>query len=177
MNETSKPIRRWYQFRLRALLIAVLVLSLPLSWFAVKMEKARKQKEAVEAIHDFGGTTYYHLPRLARTPMEFVELPRTPPITPRQPGMLRAFLGNDFFDDVVMVDLGARNIADSGLEHLKGLTNLEILSLEHTPVSDAGLEHLKGLAKLGELYLNDTQVTLEGIRMLEEALPNCKIEY
>jgi len=31
-------------------LLAVLVISLPLSWFAVRMNKARKQRAAVEAI-------------------------------------------------------------------------------------------------------------------------------
>ncbi len=56
---TEPPKRRWLQFRLRTLLIAVLVLSLPLSWFAWRMEKARKQREAVEVIRGTGGYTIY----------------------------------------------------------------------------------------------------------------------
>ena len=54
MNEVVRPKRRFLQFRLRTLLIAVLVLSLPLSWFAVKMERARRQREAVEVIERLG---------------------------------------------------------------------------------------------------------------------------
>ena len=41
--------------------------------------------------------------------------------------------------------------------------------------TDAGLEHLKGLSNLQELYLGKTQVTDEGIKKLQQALPNCEI--
>ncbi len=41
--------RRWLQFRLRTLLIAILVLSLPLSWFAARMERALMGSEAWES--------------------------------------------------------------------------------------------------------------------------------
>ena len=51
--------RRWFQFRLRTLLTAVLVLSLPLSCFAVRMDRARRQREAVEAIKHIGGEVWY----------------------------------------------------------------------------------------------------------------------
>ena len=53
------PNRRWFQFRLRTLLIVVLVLSLPLSWFAVRMERARRQRAAVEAVSELGAIVYY----------------------------------------------------------------------------------------------------------------------
>ena len=39
-------------------------------------------------------------------------------------------------------------VTDAGLEHLKGLTQLQGLSLSGTQVTDAGLEHLKGLTQL-----------------------------
>ena len=84
-------------------------------------------------------------------------------------------------------------VTDAGLEHLKGLTSLQSLSLQSLSlfnsrpvtsdgrkfsfpkVTDAGLEHLKGLSSLKELYLQGTQVTDEGVKKLQEALPNCKI--
>ena len=44
-------------------------------------------------------------------------------------------------------------MTDAGLEHLKGLTNLQSLDLTFTKVTDAGLEHLKGLTKLQSLDL------------------------
>lgn len=59
MTDESPKRRRWFQFRLRTLLIAALVLSLPLSWFAWRMEKAKRQREAVQAIEKLGGEAYY----------------------------------------------------------------------------------------------------------------------
>ena len=44
-------------------------------------------------------------------------------------------------------------VTDAGLEHLKGLTSLQILVARQTQVTDAGLEHLKGLTSLQGLDL------------------------
>ncbi len=74
------------------------------------------------------------------------------------------------------VELDATQVSDAGLEHLQGLTKLTMLVLGNR-VSDAGLEHLKGLTKLEFLWLWDTQVTDEGVEKLQQALPNCEIEY
>ena len=53
-NEPPKR-RRWFQFRLRTLLIAILLLSLPLSWFAVRLNKVRKQELTIKEIYRLGG--------------------------------------------------------------------------------------------------------------------------
>jgi hypothetical protein len=52
---------------------------------------------------------------------------------------------------------------------------LQSLDLSYTRITDAGLEHLRGLTNLALLNLRDTQVTDGGVKKLEEALPNCKI--
>ena len=44
-------------------------------------------------------------------------------------------------------------MTDAGLEHLKGLSQLQRLDLASTQVTDAGLEHLKGLTQLQTLDL------------------------
>ena len=41
---------------LRALMLLVLLVSIGMSWLAVRMERARKQWEAVEAIERLGGS-------------------------------------------------------------------------------------------------------------------------
>ena len=44
-------------------------------------------------------------------------------------------------------------MTDAGLEHLKGLTQVQSLNLSQTEVTDAGLKHLKGLTQLQSLNL------------------------
>ena len=57
-------------------------------------------------------------------------------------------------------------VTDAGLEHLKGLTQLQSLSLMGAKVPDR-LENLKGLRKLRELCLMETHVTNAGLEHLE----------
>ena len=47
--------------------------------------------------------------------------------------------------------------------------------MDSTQVTDAGLEHLKGLTNLQLLWIAKTQVTDEGVKKLQQALPNCEI--
>ena len=68
------------------------------------------------------------------------------------------------------------NAADAGLAHLAGLTNLEVLSLDHTLITDAGLGHLEAMRSLNELDLRGTQVTDAACDRLEAALPNLRIQ-
>ncbi len=66
---TSPPNRRrWYQFRLRTLLVFMLLVCVGLSWFSVKMDQARKQREAVEAIRKAGGFALRTYPRTCERP-------------------------------------------------------------------------------------------------------------
>jgi hypothetical protein len=66
-------------------------------------------------------------------------------------------------------------VTDAGLEHLKGLTQLQTLLLDNTAVTDAGLEHLKGLTQLKSLHLGGTKVTDAGVNELRKALPHVEI--
>ena len=56
---------------------------------------------------------------------------------------LGAKITKDDQGQVIRVNLYATRITDAGLVHLKGLTNLQHLSLDATKVTDAGLGHLK----------------------------------
>ena len=64
-----------------------------------------------------------------------------------------------------------QRITDAGLAHLRGLSELEYLSLTATRVSDAGLDTLRGMPKLSTLNLPDT-VTDGGVKKLAGHLPN-----
>jgi len=182
MNDSDPPkpkrLRRWYQFSLRTLLVFMLVCGAGLGWFAMKMQRAKRQQEAVEAILKVGGKVFYDY-QLDETGAK-----ATPPV------WLRKSLGDDFFFDVIHVIfvgthvtdaelenlerltslewlvVRGRNVTDAGFEHLKGLTSLEELTFYGDHVTDAGLENLKGLTSLESLDLEDTCITGEAFEHL-----------
>ncbi len=185
---------RWYQYSLRSLLLFLLLVSLGMSWVAVRMKRARRQEGAVEEIEKFGGWARYDYEvQQSNRPL--------PSAGPPGPAWLRNLLGEHFFATVVDVhlagtqitdaslerlkrltqlqtlDLWETKITDAGLEHLEGLTQLQVLDLWRAHVTDAGLKHLKGLTQLQTLGLCETKVTYEGVKGLQQAMPKCRIEW
>lgn len=65
------------------------------------------------------------------------------------------------------------DVTDAGLEHLKGLSRLRVLSMAKSKVTDAGVEHLKGLKALQELDLGYAKITEVGLKCLK-GLPNLR---
>ena len=54
---------------------------------------------------------------------------------------------------------------------------LESLDISGTGITDKGLEYLTGLTNLMTLHIYDTTVTPAGVAKVQEALPNCEINY
>jgi len=173
----------------------VLLLSVGLGWFALKMREAERQRKAVEAIRAAHGQVFYDY--------EFDEedILRLDMADPPTPAWLRRLVGDDFFADVVeagfnvvsarrvdeavlehinglphlhSLDLCSTQVTDAALENLKGLTDLEILNLSRTHVTDAGVKHLKGLRNLACLDISGTQITDAGLEHLKGL---SKLEY
>ena len=156
-----KPRRRCWQFSLRTLFVVVLLFAVPCSWFAVKMQQARTQREVVRTLREGGADAFYDF--------ESVESRSSiPKAEPPAPAWLLELLGVDFFCDVVAVYGYGHDFTDQDAAHLEGLTGLEVLCLPGTQVTDAGVEHLKGLTTLIVLDLTGTQVTDAGVDHLNE---------
>ena len=142
-----KPRRRWLQVSLRTLLILVTLLSIGLGWF---VHRGERQRRAVAAILEMGGSITYDSPAAAA---EFFDFDRWLPL--------------DCFDDVCIVDLYASKVTDAGMMHVKVLPRLEGLKLAETHVTDAGLTHIQKLTELKWLTLDGTDVTDAGLAQLE----------
>ena len=108
------------------------------AWFGWKLDETRREQVVVAEFEKLGGGVLHH-----------------------------EMKGPDWlawhFRKVQAMGLIDTQVTDAGLVHLKGLTNLEVLSLEGTQVTDAGLVHLKRLTNLRWLDLSDTQVTDAGL--------------
>ena len=96
-TQERQPNRRWLQFSLRSLLVFVLIVSIPCSWFAVRLRKAERQKAAVEEFGKAGGWVSYDFEPPGDPSNPF--FPRGRPVPP-YPAWLVKQLGIDFFSDV-----------------------------------------------------------------------------
>jgi hypothetical protein len=118
---------------------------------------------------------------------------RLPPL-PHLRGLtmnLAAFHGEglEYLRDIEVLDLTDAGIDDAVMPKFAAMRKLHILSLAGTNITDAGLEHLRGLSELRILFLGqetrfdlkprlatDIKITAKGVKRLQQALPNCKIE-
>ena len=144
-------IFRWrFQFSIRSLLVLVVAVALPFSWLAVEMKKARQQREAVEAFKNMGYASCLY-------DCQIMEDGTTlPDSMPEDWKLLRSLLSDDFFNDVIEVEIGPWSnpppTLDSDLMHLRQLPGLKRLKLIFG--TDAGrMENLRVLTHLKTLLL------------------------
>ena len=140
--------RRWYQFSLRAFLIAVFVFAVVCGWLVLK---ARQQERAVAAIRAAGAEVGYDHSSERRVPEWLVR-----------------WLGVDFFDSVTSLHVYKNSsLGDADLELFQSLPELQCVYIDRTSIGDAGMKHLRGLTQIEFLYLDRTCITDEGTESLE----------
>jgi Leucine Rich repeat len=176
--DPPKRKRRWFQFSLRTLMILTLLVCVGMATWVIPMKnRAERQKAAVAVILKEGGEVDY----------DYWPLRKEPP----GPIWLRKLLGDDFFTTVdgvtLKTDAGMKllddlpklrnvrvrpagsigaapeKLTDAGITHLKGLTQLATLQLQHTAMTDAGVASFKGLTELNILELDYTNLTDSGL--------------
>lgn len=182
------------RFTLKALLAAVLVLSLGLTALSLATSRARQQARAVQQLEAAGATIYYDF-------HHFQDPTRGGSISgSREPDnwiWLRAILGHDFFSTVYQVQFtdlhwytdprhtfgpdtvqtkASRN-ADEFVRLLAPIYGMEYLILESCNVTDAAIPALAKLQTLKHLRLNDTHVSQDGFEELQRSMPNCDIYW
>ncbi len=175
----SLIFRLRFQFTIRSLLVLTVAVALPCSWLAVEMKKAREQRELFGTYEKAGGLLQYNVQDW-RTGYSEKPVTRTPMLA-----WAEELLGTDFFQHVARAcphpnyrsdARFQRGITDEELAQLQRCTHLRVLDLEgFACVTDAGLVHLTVLTRLEEVNLRNTRVTDEGVKRLQQALPNCKI--
>lgn len=165
-TEPTPTRRRWFQYRLRTLLIVMLVVSLGMGWVMKERRRIAEQRESLKAagfrylinevsfLHDvhemFFGFDFRFASGIDGT------------IETTDSGLVH-LAG---LTQLQSLSLQGRQVTDAGLAHLRTLTQLQTLSLHDMQVSDAGLIHLQGLKQLQYLSLGGTQVTDAGLAHL-----------
>ena len=171
------PKLRWYQWRLRSLFILTFLVAIGMSYVAVEMRDQRRQKAAAQEITKAGGIVTSEPTWLGKL-LRDESLVRVTSVNFSGKSVTNAELVHlEGLSQLHTLWLEETQVTDAGLVHLQGLRQLRSLLLGNTKVTDAGLVHLQGLRQLGRLQLSGTKVTDHGVKRLQQALPNCTIEW
>ena len=80
--------------------------------------------------------------------------------------------------ELTWLNLDKTTITDAGIASLVPLQKLEWMHLGSNDLTDASVESLAQLKGLKQLILTfNPGITADGQAKLQEALPNCKIEF
>ena len=140
-------MRRYLQFSLRTLLLAVTVFAVCLG---VLCREARIQEDIRARVQVLGGRAdYFH--ELEHYGSCFYRPASTP--NPRRLAWLTDFIGRDFFYRVFMVNLDGTNAADEDLE---------------------AISRLRGIQRI---RLVGTRVTIDGVCQFQREHPDCRIAW
>ena len=153
MTDRVKTKRRRIQLAIsvRMLMVAVLVTAVGLSW---QVQRARPQRLAMEAIRRIGGSLTFHHQMVNGKYDEDAE--------PACPRWLRKRVGQEYFVEVVGVNLCGRPITDAELAPFLDLRHLHELAAHRTRVTDAGLAKLDRLSGLEWLDFRRRQSPTQG---------------
>jgi hypothetical protein len=156
--------RRWLQVSLRTLLVLLTAICIWLGW---QVERARKQREAINAIAERGGGTSYVWEIEPKDGMGRSTKPACP-----LPDWIRQLFGDDLLFPVSTVWLGP-NFTDDDLSIIQSFdsSRLLALNLSGSKITDSGLARLPRMARLRTMGLDNTSITDDGLRHLAK-FPN-----
>ncbi len=190
------PTRRWFQFRLRTLLVLMVVFGLVMGWVRIERDKIQERNALISSasfqLSDFVPQPHWHTLAFGEDPCGFakyidarvrandtniksiegahnlhsLDLNGTKQLTSSG---LKSLEGLTSLKRISL--RGSNNIDDACLRHFRFLSKLEWLCFDWTNVTDDGLVHLNGLKHLKNLYLEGTVVDGHGLRHLS-GLPN-----
>jgi len=165
MTQSSSPVTvqrtRWLQFSVRTLLLVVAVLSV---WLGLRVNAARRQRAAVIAIQQLGGTVCYDYQIKRDGTGRNVVYPKTPFPYPE---WLRPLAEAVAPPTVVSVRLRDTAATDRDLELLKSLRYVRDLDLANTRISDDGLVIVGQLRRLRSLTFLGPQIGDHGVAHLK----------
>lgn len=142
-----------FRFGLGSLLLSMLVLSVCLGGYMVRV---RQQQRAVARLSAIGATVGYLEPGTSPS---------------RWNRWVRNNIGPDYIAPVVNANCSSQTVDDQAVRDLLCLRRLESLSLIGTRISDEGLQSLGGLPHLKQVLLIGPQSP----RLLEETRPDIQI--
>jgi hypothetical protein len=159
-----EPKLRWYQYRLRTLLIFTFLVACACSLIKVRLGQAWLQRQAVKEILKSGGSVYYGRPG-SYDPID--------PSRDHTTSGIKKFFGYDYFYDVIGVtDFRADDNTIANLDVLSKLKQLNIYLINY---SKEGLKHLEKLDRLESFRIN-ANIDDASLKFLEKMPPLNRLE-
>ena len=152
MGRTQFSLRRWLQFSLRSFFVLLTALGV---WLGVASQRAREERDAVQAIEALGGTVAYDW-QYERLTDEIVFTCR-PGKEPPGPRWLRRVLGDAFFQRVIGVAFYRSQAGDHEFQEAEMRRWIPLL------------QKFRGL----RLLMIDGACPDEAMQELAKALPGC----
>ena len=178
-------VLNYFRFRLKTLIVIVSCLSV---WLAMQTESARRQRNAVRAIEDYGGWVRYDYQYPSGNYSSDNGFDGS--AVSGVPSWLVEFLGVDFFHRVVSANLcfnddgGPRlknaNRSADALQAMRPLRHIRILKVAGTQVTDQTIGGLAELRSLEFLVVWDaSHLTDEGVMKLAKSrnLRRVQLDY
>jgi Leucine-rich repeat (LRR) protein len=166
----SPSRRRWFRISLRTVLILLTLLCI---WLGVKVNQARRQKEAIAALKSIGALIGFHHHYDDQGNLDHRA-------DPPGPAWLRQITGDDFFQRVYSVSgnrvLSGRleitettTFTDEHAAHLSAFDDLVWLSIDNSPASDEALSQIGDTDDLVVAQFFNTPVGDKFVRRLTRA--------
>lgn len=202
MHAAARSKRRWLQFSLRGLLVAITLGGI---WLGRHVERVKHQKQAVAVWRGLGAEIGFRH-ELTRSKLGVLYFDSQ--LSPPAPAAVRRLLGDEHFETPIRVRLvTSKKVASQDFAALAGLPELETLEVygrfqltdttlaqlgrlrrlerlvlanidgasDASRISAAALDDLSRLGSLQELYLFDDVFSEADVESLRAALPDCKI--
>jgi Leucine-rich repeat (LRR) protein len=152
MSPPRSPRRRWLQFSLRTLLLAVTLVAGVLAAVCVYLAPYRQQRRTMAMIEQLNGTYQ----------------------TADAPTWLRFVFGSDF-QVVTVVNLADCDEPDEYLDAVASLPALKTLAVGGRSFADEQLARLGSIKTLTGLVLDTASVTDDGIAAVRQTLPDIEV--
>lgn len=156
-RKTRFRVHRWYRYSVRALLVLIFVISLPLGWIGRDYFRAQREQEVVDLIYRHGGRVLYD--------HQFQDGHFVYDATPRGNPTLRQWLGDHLYARVVVVSVPPQG-ADEVVPRLAGLADLREVRLASFRLSDRSVDALASLGRLRGIMLHGTRLSPDQMQRL-----------
>ena len=145
ISAAPPPKLRWYQYRLRSLLILMTLVAVFFSWFGNRLRIAHSQQAAVEKLHQNNAMVMYDDQK-------------------KWPAWLEKLLGKDFCYRVKSIII--MNPEKDQFKELEHILNYRVLSIGEGKVTAEDFEHIKANTALQKLLL-EADFPLDKIRQIK----------